>query len=107
MLESFLVNKVIITSAISLHNNFGNLNLTDDEWKEISLFCDYLKPFFEFTEVMSGSNYPTLGTLLLLLDHLLDHITTTIEKSRILWIKEIAKENLILYRRIFIIQVLI
>ncbi|CAB5376434.1 unnamed protein product [Rhizophagus irregularis] len=92
MLESFLANKVIITSAISLHNNFGNLNLTNDEWKEISLFCDYLKPFFEFTEIMLGSNYPTLGTLLLLLDHLLDHITTTIKKSGILWIKEIAKE---------------
>ena len=93
MLESFLTNKVIITSAIFLHNgNFGNLNLTDNEWKEISIFCDYLKPFFEFTVEMSGSNYPTLGTLLLLLNHLLDHITITIEKSRILWIKEIAKE---------------
>ncbi|CAB5359326.1 unnamed protein product [Rhizophagus irregularis] len=28
---------------------------------------------------MSGSNYPTLGTLLLLLDHLSDHTTTTIQ----------------------------
>jgi hAT family C-terminal dimerisation region/Domain of unknown function (DUF4413) len=93
MLESFLANKVIITSAISLHGNgnFVNLNLTDDEWKEIGLFCSYLKPFFEFTEVMSGSNYPTLGTLLLLLDHLFDHIMTTIEKSNVPWIKEIAQ----------------
>ena len=41
---------------------------------------------------MSGSSYPTLGTLLLLLDHLLDHITTTIQKSEVLWIKEIAQE---------------
>jgi hypothetical protein len=93
MLKSFLENKVIITSAISLNNdNFANLNLNDVEWKEISLFCDYLEPFFEFTEVMSGSSYPTLGTLLLLLDHLLDHITTTIQKSEVLWIKEIAQE---------------
>jgi len=93
MLESFLTNKVIITSAISLHNgNFGNLDLTDDEWKEISIFCDYLKPFFEFTVEMSGSNYPTLGTLLLLLDHLLDHITITIDESKVSWVKEIAKE---------------
>src|SRR5438034_8566875 len=93
MLESFLANKVIITSAISLHNgNFGNLNLTENEWKEISLFCNYLSPFFEFTTVMSGSNYPTLGTLLLLLDHLFDHITFTIDKSKVSWIKEIAIE---------------
>ena len=93
MLKSFLDNKVIITSAISLHNDsFANLNLTDIEWKEISIFCDYLEPFFEFTEVMSGSSYLTLGTLLLLLDHLLDHILTTIEKSEVLWIKEIAQE---------------
>src|SRR5437763_2028381 len=60
MLKSFLENKVIITSAISLHNdNFANLSLSDVEWKEISLFCNYLEPFFEFTEVMSGSSYPT------------------------------------------------
>jgi len=92
MLKSFLENKVIITSAISLHNdNFANLSLSDVEWKEISLFCNYLEPFFEFTEVMSGSSYPTLGTLLLLLDHLLDHIMITIEKSEVLWIKEIAQ----------------
>ena len=41
---------------------------------------------------MSGSSYPTLGTLLLLLDHLLDHILITIEKSEVLWIKEIVQE---------------
>src|SRR3954451_15082063 len=41
---------------------------------------------------MSGSNYPTLGTLLLLLDHLSDHITTTIQKTQIPWVKEIAQE---------------
>ncbi len=92
MLESFLANKIIITSAVSLYNGNFDLNLTEDEWKEIGIFCDYLKPFFEFTEVMSGSSYPTLGTLLLLLDHLLDHMTATIEASKVLWIKEIAKE---------------
>ena len=93
MLEFFLINKVIITSAIFLHNgNFRNLNLTDDEWKEISIFCDYLKSFFEFTVEMSGSNYSTLKTLLLLLNHLLDHIIITIDKSKISWIKEIVKE---------------
>ena len=41
---------------------------------------------------MSGSNYPTLGTSLLLLDYLLGHITITIDKSKISWVKEIAKE---------------
>jgi len=41
---------------------------------------------------MSGSNYPTLGTLLLLLDHLSDHIITTIQKTKIPWVKEIAQE---------------
>src|ERR1043166_5993209 len=93
MLKSFLENKVIITSAISLNNdNFANLNLNDVEWKEISLFCDYLEPFFEFTEVMSGSNYPTLGTFLLRLKYLLEHITTTIQKSEVIMIKEIAQE---------------
>ena len=105
------MNKVIITSAISLHNdNFGNLNLTEDKWKEISIFCNYLKLFFEFTEAMSSFNYLIFGTLLLLLDILSDHIIITIEKSEILWIKEIAKEmknKFDFIQRIFIIQVLI
>ncbi|EXX78390.1 hypothetical protein RirG_015410 [Rhizophagus irregularis DAOM 197198w] len=41
---------------------------------------------------MSGSNYPTLGTLLLLLDHLSDYITTTIHKTKIKLVKEVAQE---------------
>ena len=58
--------------------------------EEIYLFCEFLKQFFDFTKEMSGSNYPTLGTLLLLLDHLSDHLTTTIRQTKIPWIKEIA-----------------
>src|SRR5437660_3030163 len=42
--------------------------------------------------MMSGSNYPTLGTLLLLLDYLSDYIITTIQKTKIPWVKEIAQE---------------
>ena len=92
MLESFLTNKLIINSVLALHNDFIRLDLTEDEWKEIGYFCEFLKPFFDFTEVMSGSDYPTLGTLLLLLDHLSDHIVTTIRKTKISWIKEVAQE---------------
>ena len=42
--------------------------------------------------MISGFNYLTLRTLLLLLDHLSDHITITIQKTKIPWIKEIAQE---------------
>ena len=41
---------------------------------------------------MSGSNYSNLETLLFLLNYLLDHIIITIDKSKISWVKEIAKE---------------
>ncbi|CAG8756358.1 5502_t:CDS:2, partial [Rhizophagus irregularis] len=92
MLESFLTNKLIITSVLSLNKDFVKLDLSESEWKEIEHFCSFLKPFFDFTEVMSGSNYPTLRTLLLLLDHLSDHITTTIYKTKIKWVKEVAQE---------------
>jgi len=92
MLESFLENKAIITSLISLNNDFIKLDLTENEWKEIGLFCDFLKPFFDFTKEMSGSNYPTLGSLLLLLDHLSDHLATTISQTDVSWIKNIAKD---------------
>jgi len=81
MLESFLANKAAIVSLISIDNNFTKLDLVDDEWKEIQIFCDFLKPFFEFTEEMSGSEYPIFGTLLILLDHLLEYITITINDN--------------------------
>src|SRR5437763_7197922 len=92
MLDSFLTNKLIINSVLSLHNDFIKLDLTKNEWKEVDYFCTFLKPFFDFTKVMSDSNYPTLRTLLLLLDHLSNHIITTIQKTKIPWVKEIAQE---------------
>src|SRR6266498_4797581 len=92
MLDSFLINKLIINSVLSLHNDFVKLDLTENKWKEVDYFCTFLKSFFDFTEVMSGSNYPTLGILLFLLDHLSDHIITTIHKTKIPWVKEIAQE---------------
>ena len=81
MLEAFLENKAIINAMVSLNNNFEKLSLTENEWKEIRVFCDFLKPFFEFTVEMSGSEYPTLGMLLLFLDHLLDHLKKTIQNT--------------------------
>jgi hypothetical protein len=92
ILESFLANKVIINLLISLNDNFTSLDLFEKEWKEIDIFCEFLKQFFDFTKEMSGSNYSTLGTLLLLLGHLSDHLLTTIKKTKVSWIKEIAKE---------------
>src|SRR5436190_1350872 len=94
MLDAFLENKAIINAMVSLNNNFENLSLNENEWKEIRLFCDFLKPFFDFTVEMSGSEYPTLGMLLLFLDYLLDHLDAIIQnkKSQIpTWIKDIAK----------------
>ncbi len=94
MLESFLENKAIINAIVSVNNEFEELGLNENEWKETKLFCDFLKPFFEFTVAMSGSEYPTLGTLLLFLDYLLDHLNTTIQDTESqlpTWIKNIAK----------------
>ena len=92
MLEAFLSNKSIIVSIISMNDSFTRLNLNDSEWKEIQSFCNFLQPFFEFTEAMSGSEYSTLGTLLLLLDHLLEHlITTTQNNEESEWIRNIAE----------------
>lgn len=94
MLEAFLQNKAIINTVISINNNVDKFSLTENEWIEIRLFCDFLKPFYEFTVEMSGSKYPTLGMLLLFLDYLLEHLNTTIQDSESqvpTWIKDIAK----------------
>lgn len=58
------------------------------------MFCDFLKLFYEFTVEMSKSEYPTLGMLLLFLDHLEEHPNTTIQDKETqipVWIKDIAK----------------
>src|SRR6266540_2331383 len=89
-----LSNTAIINAIVSVNNEFEELGLNENEWKETKLFCDFLKPFFEFTVAMSGSEYPTLGTLLLFLDYLLDHLNTTIQDTESqlpTWIKNIAK----------------
>ncbi|RGB37074.1 hypothetical protein C1646_757403 [Rhizophagus diaphanus] len=81
MLESFLANKAAIISITSIDDNFTKLDLVDDKWRELQLFCDFLKPFFEFTEEMS--------------DHLLEYITTIINNNTFeipQWIKEIAED---------------
>lgn len=54
-----------------LNNNFS---LTKNEWIKIKLFCDFLKPFYEFTVKIPGSEYLTLEILLLFLDYLQDHL---------------------------------
>ncbi len=41
MLESFLANKAIITSLISLHNDFISLDLTENEWKKFTFFVSF------------------------------------------------------------------
>ncbi|RGB22277.1 hypothetical protein C1646_776360 [Rhizophagus diaphanus] len=77
------------------NDNFTKLDLIDDEWRELQLFCDFLKPFFEFIEEMSGSKYPTFRILLILLDHLLEYIITIIDDNLPeipQWIKEIAED---------------
>ncbi|CAH1769976.1 3544_t:CDS:2, partial [Entrophospora sp. SA101] len=75
-----------------VNNNIFKLNLNENEWKEIQEFCDFLKPFFEFTEVMSGSTYPTSGTLILLLDHLSEHLNEIYNfRNTPNWIKDIAE----------------
>ena len=51
MLESFLENKAMINAMVSVNNEFEELGLTEIEWKEIKLFYDFLRPFFEFTTV--------------------------------------------------------
>ena len=58
------------------------------------IVCNFLNPFFDFTVEMSGSEYPTLGMLLLFLDYLSDHLNAIIQdkNSQIpTWIKDIAK----------------
>ncbi|CAJ0635331.1 7555_t:CDS:2 [Entrophospora sp. SA101] len=88
MLELANSKKLLTT----VNNNIFKLNLNENEWKEIQEFCDFLKPFFEFTEVMSGSTYPTSGTLILLLDHLSEHLNEIYNfRNTPNWIKDIAE----------------
>jgi sulfur relay (sulfurtransferase) DsrF/TusC family protein len=94
MLEAFLANKPIIIAICSVQENYKKLlQLNDEEWDQLKEFCDFLKPFYEFTKAISGSKYPTLGTFIILLDALIEHLSVTISSVRSpQWIKEISKK---------------
>jgi hypothetical protein len=55
MINSILNNKLIL-EKVTCTNIFNN-----KEWEELNTIRSLLKPFYELTNIVSGSKYPTIG----------------------------------------------
>lgn len=51
----------------------------DITWNPIRDLCDFLEPFKDATELMSGSSYPTLGLIVPVFSTLMEHVHVTID----------------------------
>ncbi|CAG8770432.1 8764_t:CDS:2, partial [Racocetra persica] len=63
------------------NKNLGKFKLTPQEETNLQAVTHFLKPFYETTNVLSGSTYTTLGILILLIDDIVDNISSCIQDS--------------------------
>ena len=58
MLESVLVYRCAFCSLAFDYRIYSSCS-TNEEWERGQKMCDFLRPFFQITELISGSSYPT------------------------------------------------
>ena len=54
-------------------NTYGN-SLTEDDWKTVEAFVEFLAPFEGVTRHMSADSYPTLSSIIPYMNSLLDFL---------------------------------
>ncbi|KAK8288672.1 hypothetical protein V6Z12_D07G140600 [Gossypium hirsutum] len=59
MLESSLYYKDVLDYWGQRDKDYQMFALSDEEWRNVTIICKFLKVFYDVTCVFSGSNYPT------------------------------------------------
>ncbi len=54
-------------------NVFTKNKITDNEWESLSLICEFMKPFYEATLMVSQQSYPSLCVVISLFDIFIKH----------------------------------
>ncbi|CAG8563835.1 35654_t:CDS:2 [Racocetra persica] len=70
-----------IAAIMRHHNNLVYYKLTLQEDSDLQVVTRFLQPFYEVTNILSGSTYVTLGLSIVLIDDIVDVITSYIQDS--------------------------
>ena len=74
MLSVYVTMPTTIAALIRRNKNLNKYKLTPQKESDLQTVTQFLKPFYETTNVLSGSTYMTLGISILLIDSIVDTI---------------------------------
>ncbi|CAG8734790.1 17243_t:CDS:2 [Gigaspora margarita] len=81
MLSTYITMPIMISATIRRNKNLDKFKLTPQEEINLQATVQFLKPFYETTNVLSGSMYMILGISILLIDKIVDNISSCILNS--------------------------
>ncbi|CAG8565512.1 290_t:CDS:2 [Dentiscutata heterogama] len=90
MLSVYVTMPTTIAALIRCNKNLNKYKLTPQEESNLQATTQFLQPFYETTNIFSGSTYTTLGISILLIDDIVDTISSYIQNSTSLEFLEVA-----------------
>ncbi|CAG8839029.1 5977_t:CDS:2, partial [Racocetra persica] len=70
-----------IAAVMRHYSNLAYYRLSQEEDSDLQAVTQFLQPFYEITNILSGSTYVTLGLSALLMDNIIDVISSYIQDS--------------------------
>jgi hypothetical protein len=81
MIERALKMRKVIDIMCIKDDDFKAIAIKDNEWEILSQICEFLRPFYESTKLLSGQKYSSICFVIPLLDHLLNHLDSVIDNE--------------------------
>ncbi len=81
MIEIALKMRRVIDIICLKEESFKIYQINDNEWEILIKLCDFLRPFYESTKLLSGQSYSSICFVIPLFKHLLEHISSVFEDS--------------------------
>ncbi|CAG8641270.1 38431_t:CDS:2 [Gigaspora margarita] len=75
ILAAYITMPTTIAALIRCNNNLNKYKLTPQEESDLQAITQFLKPFYETTNVLSSSTYMTLGISIVLMDSIVGTIS--------------------------------
>ncbi|CAG8503079.1 11602_t:CDS:2 [Scutellospora calospora] len=81
MINKFLKMRNLFDILVAKHRDLSPLYLQDDNWNRLKVMIDILHRFFDATEILSTSTYPTISDVRLTIFGLIRHLDFFLEDS--------------------------
>ncbi|CAG8605177.1 7821_t:CDS:1 [Dentiscutata heterogama] len=79
MLSAYVTMPMTISAIIRRNKNLEKFKLTPQDETNLQVTTQFLKLFYETTNVLSGSTYTTLGISILLIDDIIENVLACIQ----------------------------